>query len=293
MSMLITTPEHLSAVAGSLRQSDKKVTLHMKGAGCLEAIDNVLSIAGFKCRRKGRAILISSAPQEISTSGICDPDSRPRQVLIEGKVVEISESGMRELGIKWGKEPGVLKLAVNKDTGEIGLTEDLLATLKALAGEGKAEILAAPSIIALNGHEASINIGSRVPYATPASVSSTTTYWSIQYIDAGVSLKINPKVEDDGSISVSIKPEVSSISEWRTTSAGEFPVITTRNAESIVRVNDGETIVIGGLINKSDRENTSKVAILGDIPFLGGLFQNKVTESTKTEVIFLVTPKVI
>ena len=93
-----------------------------------------------------------------------------------------------------------------------------------------------------------IKIGSRIPYAVPVT-SGTTTQWTVDYIDAGVKLKITPQLGQEGDITTFIQPEVSSISEWRTTAAGDFPVISTRNACATVRVKNGETIVIGGLLS--------------------------------------------
>lgn len=340
----------LNIVVGSAASGTvgKKITIHMRNISCVDAIDQVLRIAGFRYERQGDTILISTLPQDVSSSAyekkekvlklkhifgndatgvlskvlpqlsltsgpqskililrgdpgdvsqaesiIREIDKPTPQILIEGKVVEVSESGMEEFGIKWGREVGSFKFAIDKKTGEFGLTEDILLILNKLATEGKAEILAEPSIVTLDGEEASINIGSRIPYAVPANTSSGTIQWAVSYIDAGVSLKIIPRVSEDGFVSVLFRPEVSSISEWRTTSAGEFPVITTRNAESQVRVKDGETIVIAGLINKSERENLSKILFLGDIPLFGLLFQSRVKESAKTEIVFLITPKII
>jgi len=220
-------------------------------------------------------------------------DKRVPQILIEGKIVEVSQSGLSDIGIIWGKEQGSFKFSIDKSTGGISQSDNILGTINTLIASGKAKILANPKITALDGKEAEINIGSRIPYAVPAGSTSTSTQWTIQYIDAGVSLKILPNVASDGTIMSTIKPEVSNVSEWRTTSAGEFPVISTRNASVTVRIKDGETLVIGGLINESDRENTSGIPGLSEMPFLGGLFQRKVTERTKTDVIFLITPHIM
>ncbi len=220
-------------------------------------------------------------------------DKPAPQVLIESKVIEISESGIEELGIKWGKKEGKFMFAIDKDSGEMGLSEDILAQVELLVGEGKARVIANPRISTLDNHEAEINIGSRIPYAVPANVNSSGTEWTVRYLDAGVSLKILPKIGEEGFITALIKPEVSSISEWRATSAGEFPVITTRNAEATVRVKDGETITIGGLINEAERENVSRIPLLGDIPIIGFFFSRKVREKAKTEIVFLITPYIV
>ncbi len=237
---------------------------------------------------KGKASEINKARELIASI-----DKPLPQILIESKVVEVSKSGMEELGIVWGSRQGQFRFSIDKEKGKWSLSEDLPVTLNTLIGRGEANVIANPRISTVDDHEAVINIGNRIPYAIPASVSGTTTQWTIQYIDAGVSLRITPRLGEDGSITTSIRPEVSSISEWRTTSAGEFPVISTRNADATVRVKDGETIVIGGLISEQDRENLSKVAILGDIPLFGYLFQNKIKEKAKTEIIFLITPRII
>lgn len=220
-------------------------------------------------------------------------DRKIPQILIEGKVVEVSESGLSDLGVIWGQEEGSFKFSINKSNGSVSLTDDILATLNALVATGKARVLASPTISALDGKEAEINIGSRIPYAVPAGTSSTNCQWTVEYIEAGVNLKILPTVASDGTIISDIKPEVSTVSEWRTTAAGQFPVISTRNASVTVRMKDGETLVIGGLINESDSENRSGIPFLSDIPVVGGVFQNNNTEKTRTEIVFLITPRLM
>ena len=215
------------------------------------------------------------------------------QILIESKVVELSESDSMRLGVLYGQEPGNYKFIASKSTKKISPASDLQITINGLISDGKANVVACPKIATLDDHEAVINIGSRIPYAVPVSSGSNTTQWTVEYIDAGVRLKITPQLGDDGYITTALKPEVSSISEWRTTAAGEFPVITTRNAQSILRVKDGETIVVGGLMSESKRENLTRVPILGYIPLIGMLFQNKTFEKAKTEIIFLITPHII
>ncbi len=224
---------------------------------------------------------------------IASLDKKIPQILIEGQVVEVAESGLSDIGVIWGKEQGSFKFSIDRSTGGISQTSDILGAINALVASGNARILANPKIAALDGKEAEINIGSRIPYAVPAGSTSTSTQWTIQYIDAGVNLKILPSVASDGTIVSTIKPEVSNVSEWRTTSAGEFPVISTRNASVTVRIRDGETLVIGGLINESDRENVSGIPIISDVPVLGQLFQRKVNERSRSDVIFLITPHIM
>ena len=256
----------------------------------VETISRIIPNAIAVTNDDSRTIVIRGEENDIKDAkGVIESiDKKIPQILIEGKVIEVSESGLSDLGVIWGKEQGSFKFSV--DTNGKFTGADIQGTLDMLVAKGKAKVLASPRISALDGKEAEINIGSRIPYAVPAGTTSTQTQWTIQYIDAGVSLKILPQVASDGTIISTIKPEVSNISEWRTTTAGEFPVISTRNASVVVRLNDGETLAIGGLINECERENTSGIPVLSDMPLVGQAFQRSVMEKTKTDVIFLITP---
>jgi type II secretory pathway component GspD/PulD (secretin) len=241
------------------------------------------------------SIVLQGRPNLIEDAGdlIFSIDKPVPQVLIESRVLEISESDSMRLGFSFGKEKGMFRFLTSRDSGQTSPSEDLETTLSALIGEGRAEVVASPRIATLDNHEAVINIGNRIPYAVPVGSGSSSTQWTVEYIDAGVKLKITPQLGSEGYITTSIQPEVSSVSEWRTTAAGEFPVITTRNARATLRVKDGETIVVGGLLSESERENVSRLPILGDIPIAGAFFQNKTVEKAKTEIVFLITPHII
>jgi type IV pilus assembly protein PilQ len=259
----------------------------------VETISRIIPNAIAVTNDDSRTIVIRGEENDINDAkGVIESiDKKIPQILIEGKVIEVSESGLSDLGVIWGKEQGSFKFSVDSD-GKF-TAANIQGTLDLLVAKGKAKVLASPRISALDGKEAEINIGSRIPYAVPAGTTSTQTQWTIQYIDAGVSLKILPQVASDGTIISTIKPEVSNISEWRTTTAGEFPVISTRNASVTVRMNDGETLAIGGLINECERENLSGIPILSDMPLVGQAFQRSVKEKTKTDVIFLITPRLM
>ena len=207
------------------------------------------------------------------------------QILIESKVIEIAASDSIRLG--FDHNSGVFKFVNGKKA------EDIYSTLNAMLGSGQANLVASPRIATLDNHEAVINIGSRIPYAVPVSSNSAATQWTVDYIDAGVKLKITPQLGEGSSITTFIQPEVSSISEWRATAAGEFPVIATRNASATVRVKNGETIVVGGLIMDVDRVNVTRTPFLGQFPILNLFFQNRSVEKEKTEMVFMIKPYLI
>jgi len=257
-------------VSGSLTQ---RSSVQLKNIEAEAAIESILATNGIAFKKDGRAILISSLPIK---------KHQPAQVLIEAKVLEIAESEASRLGLSY-----------NNQSGSFVVGEQVSADIKALVSEGKATVVASPRIATLDGEEAVINIGSRVPYAVPVSSTSSSPQWSVAYLDAGVIFRITPEINDNSFITTKIKPEVSSISEWKITTAGEFPVISTRNAESTLRVKNGETIIVGGLISESDRANISRVPLLGYLPILGGLFQSKTVEKGRSEIVFMITPQII
>jgi len=266
---------------------------HLSAGKAAELLGKIFPSAVFQVGERANSLIIRGKDSEINDAKklVSSIDKLAPQILIESKVVEISQSDSKRLGISYGN--GIFKFITDKDSKKTSLAENITSTLNTLITEGKANVVASPRIATLDNHEALINIGSRIPFAVPVSSGSNTTQWTVEYIDAGVKLKITPQLGQEGYITTFIQPEVSSISEWRTTVAGDFPVISTRNASATVRVKTGETIVVGGLLSETERQNTTRVPILGYLPGLGLLFQNRNTEKEKTEIVFLITPYVI
>lgn len=182
--------------------------------------------------------------------------------------------------------------------GSIGrLPPDFYFRIEALAQEGLIEIRSRPQLATLSGNTASLAIGTtqyfiletETPYASPSQVVTQTTQ-RFEKIEANVSLQITPFVSPTGEITASIKPEFS-------TPVGEFsaevpPTISTRVIESMVRLRDGETIILGGLVSEEEVVTYNKVPILGDIPVLGWLFRSRVRSKQRSELVIYLTPHV-
>jgi len=290
--LVSSLPQDMSQTA--YKAKAEAVNLKYLSAGkASELLAKIFPAAVFQAGNRANTLVIRGREEEIADAKklLASIDKVAPQILIESRVVEVAQSDSMKLGLSYGN--GTYKFITSKTTKKTSPAEDLVSTLNALITDGRANIVASPRIATLDNQEALINIGSRIPYAVPVSSGGTTTQWTVEYIDAGVKLKITPQIGQEREITTFIQPEVSNISEWRTTAAGDFPVISTRNASSTVRVKDGETIVIGGLMLETDRENISRVPILGYIPAVGMLFQNRGTEKEKSEIVFLITPHVI
>ena len=290
--LVSTLPQDL-AQTGYKAVSEAVKLKYLPAGKTADLLTKLMPSANFQAGERSDSLIMRGRAEDIKDAKtvIASIDKLIPQVLIESKVIEISSSSSQQLGISYGD--GTVKFTTAKDTKKTSLADDLTTTLNALIADGSANVVASPRIATLDNQEAVINIGSRIPYAVPVTYASGSTQWTVDYIDAGIKLKITPQLGEEGYIRTFIQPEVSSVSEWRTTAAGEFPVISTRNASATVRVKDGEAIVIGGLISDSQRENVTRVPVLGYLPVIGLLFQDRSAEKEKTEIVFLITPHII
>ena len=191
-----------------------------------------------------------------------------------------------EVTRKWNDDeniPGVIRFGKGVD----GYPYEFYyaAKIDALISDGKANILARPNITTIQGKEAVINIGSEVPVPTVSTTNSTTTT-SIKYREAGIILKCTPRVNEDGIITVKVHTEVSSPMYVEDMKAYRFQK---RSADTIVRLKDGQTMVIGGLIGSDEAKQMSKIPFLGDIPILGNIFKNIQKSKSDTEVMIFLT----
>jgi type II secretory pathway component GspD/PulD (secretin) len=219
------------------------------------------------------------------------------QVSLELKFLEVSTNASRNLGVSWNAAVESSWTEIDRpgealDGGSIGLQTfarsalELSSTINFLLSSGQAKLLANPKITTMDGLQANIHLGDRIPlvYYDPRA-----GLYQATYIDVGVVLTITPIVNGDGYITTQVNPEISSVTNF----IQNFPQVTTRSTNTTVRVKDGETIIIGGLLSDNERISLQKIPILGDIPIIGALFRNKSTSIDSTEVVFMVTPRVL
>jgi|LSQX01.2.fsa_nt_gb type IV pilus assembly protein PilQ len=215
-------------------------------------------------------------------------------VRIDARLEEIAQDALDQFGISFqemGEYGGFGKVYIRTDptTGVFqGLSLAVGAFLKMLEDSGKAVTIARPSTTTLDGTEARVFIGDKIPVIIAEDGGDTK---SVSFIEAGVKLVITPRVNRDGLITVRIRPEVSSI--LRTDQTQGFPHVRTREADLVATVRDGETIAIAGLIQREEIESVMKLPILGDLPLLGLLFQNRKLDTKETEMVIFVTPRIV
>lgn len=230
-------------------------------------------------------------------------DIAPPQVLIEAKVVEVSDDVDNTLGVLWDfsgtKANFTLDTPSPADRGNFGtivfgrLTRDAIgisAKLDALFKDNKAHLLANPKLLVLNAKQAQIFIGDEVRYIE--SVQSTQNGVSVTTgkVNVGIQLNVVAKTNPEGDITLQIHPEVSLITGYlKTPVGGEIPQVSRRFADSAIRLRSGETLVIGGLISQRDLKLVQKVPLLGDLPILGYLFKQTNTKRSNSEIMVFLT----
>ena len=205
-------------------------------------------------------------------------DVPAKQVALEAKIVSVEKEAARKLGASWS-------------WSTVGRPFEFYyaALVEGLISDGKAEVLSRPNITTVQGREAIINIGGEVP--VPAvSVTNSTTTTSMEYRQTGIILRYTPYVNEEGYITARVNTEVSSPQYVDDLKAYRFYK---RSAETMVRLKDGETMVIGGLIDSEESEHLSKVPFLSELPLLGSFFKSIHKTKKDSEIMIFLTAKLL
>ncbi len=255
-------------------------------------------------------LVITASPEILQRikEDLAKIDVPPRQVMIEALVTEFSKEARKSLGLdaSWlGNKEG-RQLSVITPVGDLldstfgitllrpgaeveGWTGTFSATLKALVQDGKVNIRANPRVATIEGQKATILIGKEQYYVIVTGV-APYSYGQLERIPVGVSLQIVPYISDNGEITVEIQPEVSDVVG---TGATGLPLVNKRAVSTKIRVKDGETIVIGGLLQKNESTVRRKIPLLGDIPILGLLFSRTDRRVDEIETVIFITPHIL
>jgi len=168
-------------------------------------------------------------------------------------------------------------------------------TIEALESEGLAEVLAEPNLLASNGHEASFLAGGQYPFPVAQAGTGGGATITIQWKEYGVRLNFIPTITPRGTIHLQVAPEVSALdfADAVEVAGAEVPALTVRRVNDEVELADGQSFVIGGLLNNTETQTFEKVPFLGDIPILGKFFQSRAKTKANTELIVIVTPEIV
>ena len=233
----------------------------------------------------------------VNLTALADPERR--QVLVRTRIVEVNRGELERLGVNWGQinagqfqDQPILFQVEGPGAGHI---YKIGAQVEALVNDNLARLLSEPNLLVNDGETATILVGGEIPIPVPQTgggVGSVT----IEYKRYGVQLTITPRIlPGNRQIELQVHPVASSLdyANALTMSGFNIPALRTREAETTVNVADGQTLIIGGLVQREQSLNISKIPILGDLPIIGQLFRHKEFQDGKTELIILATPQIM
>ncbi|MBR1728839.1 MAG: pilus assembly protein N-terminal domain-containing protein [Selenomonadaceae bacterium] len=225
----------------------------------------------------------------------------PTQVRFEAQVIAIRPQDRKNIGILYGTDPltspGVFSVGESQNNNEgrdfknnpwrwaTARHSDINLSIQALVTQNRAKILSRPSITTMSGEEAIIQVGGEIPYTVRSSDNPT-----VEFKDYGIILQLKPVVDSQNRITSAVHAEVSNMSGE---SVDGQPILDRRRADSVITINSGSTMVIGGLMDSSETKAISKIPLLGDIPILGEFFKYSSKSKDKQELLILVTPYLV
>jgi pilus assembly protein CpaC len=261
--------------------------------------------------------IISAYPDALNLTRVVQ--QRPPMILpinkmvsMDVKITEFNTQKLTELGINWGTAiagptaglahtfvgnetfnvvnpglsfGGLLPLTVPSALGTFGIASEILSTINLLASTGDAVILAEPKLSSRSGGKAEFLVGGEIPVVT-SSLSGT----NVEFKEFGIILKIEPVVDDENNVLATVMTEISTANFAQAVNG--IPTFDTRKTSTDVSMNDGETLVLSGLLDRRLSENIDKFPLLGDIPILGALFRSTEWRNNLTEMVIFVTPTV-
>lgn len=273
-------------------------------------LKTVLKLQNLFIDEKLNLIVLRETPETIALAEklVALHDLEEPEVMLEVEVLEVKRTRLLDLGIKVTDQLVVSPLNIttsagsslvklselrNLDSSKLGVTLPS-ATLTFRKEDGDANLLANPRIRVRDREKAKILIGDKVPVVTTTATSTGFVSESVQYLDVGLKLEVEPRIYLRDEIDIRVGLEVSSlVSSVKTASGSIAYQIGNRSANSVLRLRDGETQVLAGLISDEDRSAANRIPLLGDLPLLGRLFSSQKDDRQKTEIVLSITPRLI
>jgi general secretion pathway protein D len=256
------------------------------------------------------AIIVRGTPDQVAIAGklIDDMDKAHPEVVVDVAVIQITRDRLKTLGttlptsftatMSAGGTAGSSTLTALQTINSSNFTVTLpSATVTALFSDSKSKLIQNPQIRATDGQKATMKIGERVPIATGVSSSTLTssalTQTQFQYIDVGVNIDITPHVHANNDITLKLSLDISAVDSEQTVGGVTQPVIGQRKIEHEIRLKEGETNVLAGMLEDSNSDSSSGWPLLGQIPILRYLFASRNTDKMQSEVVFAITPHLV
>lgn len=259
-------------------------------------------------RETNTLVVLASPNRWVQIQRILNELDRPqRQILIEASIVEVTLGKQFQFGFDWSVLSKYLQVgSVNNASGTVQATfpglsvtyinSDLHAAVSALGSKTDIEVVSAPKIIALDNHTAHLQVGDQVPVVSQSAQSTVTNggplVSTVDYRSTGVILNVTPRIAGDDRLVLEVSQEVSSVAKTNTSTINS-PTIQQRRFESALVLQDGKTVALGGLISSTRSRNDAGIPYIKDVPGVGNLFRSQNHDNSRSELIILLTAKII
>lgn len=290
----------------------------VEDAGSSNTPEGIDASTRITAQKSSNQLLVRTRPaqwKEIE-SAIKRLDNTPLQVQIETRILEVNLSGELDLGVQWylgrlaGNSTSTTVANAPGSQGALGaggaglqsaslfysfVSNNLQVALRALETNGRTQVLSAPSLVVMNNQPAQIQVGDNIPISqtTVNTSDAATTLSSVEYVQTGVILDVVPRINPGGLVYMDIRQQVSNADRSSLANGESNPSISTRSVSTQVAVQSGQTVLLGGLIKQDNAEGSTSVPYLGKIPGLRWLFGTTSKSKARTELIVLITPRVI
>ena len=293
--------------AGKLRQSDRlevrSFRIQYASSSEIETIleEYISEFGNIKALPENDMLVIEDLPPFLDKIEVLlgEIDREPKQIMIEAKILEITLTDNQSYGLDWAKlfdssdgtgSLGTQGLANPNSAGLFAqyTNSNVDLVLNALKERGRLRTISTPKLLAMEGLEAETVVGTEIGYRVTTTINNVTTE-SIEFLESGVILKVTPTVDRSGRIMLDIFPEVST----GVVSDDGIPSKATTQVSTRMLVSDGKTVFLGGLIQNQINNTREGIPGLGDVPIIGGLFSNRSKSIVSTEIVVLITPRIV
>lgn len=302
--LVVDTPDKVASIRDLVARLDKPVQQVLIESRIVVATDNFAREIGAKFGISGG---FQSGGTTVATSGNNTATDQMANIALANRLGDrsgstglLSSPGSVGGGISvpsLGNRLNVNLPTTNTNAGSIGLSvlgADYLLDLELSAGqtEGRSELISSPRVVTANQQEADIVQGQEIPYSTISSAGGTALP-TVAFKDAVLELKVTPTITSDGRVFLAVLLKKDALSGYYTNASGSYPIIDKREMTTSVLVDNGQTVVLGGVYEFDKTDSVTKVPFLGDIPGLGVFFRNTQKSSQKAELLIFVTPKIL
>ena len=241
----------------------------------------------------GRSLVFNATPTQFKSikAVLAALQSQQKVVQFNIEIIEMSRHDLEQYDAVFSKLGASFRVSYDPASKSVSPLNDIQAQLIMMIENGQASLLAQPRLMTLDNHQATIHVGDRVPYVTQVS-SLSTDRLDVQYIDSGIYLEVLPQLSDSTTLSCQVLARLSSVKLWKKYGDQEYPILSSRETQTRVRLKSGEPFILAGLFDQVEKQRVSSVPILGDLPLLGFLFRETVTETMESDIVFIITPKI-